>query len=857
MNVGILEYETPRPGTPAPHTVKSHLLSAILMKLFLFTAVILATIMATCAAADELPPVPSIGCPVIDAKDAPKIDGAIDEPIWAEAEAQARHQKMYGRGDSSKMEFRVLTDGDWLYISATAFEKGIPEGDEEYIDFVIAPDKDSDQTVYFVCRLDSKGVKKRESDKFRGTDKDWLSAFAFKPDQYTLEMAIKTTPIFGGKLTKGKAFDFNITRARITVLGDKLQLYQQWSHTGESSGARYRFGEITVGNVADQLPLLRRQLQSDLDAARASLTNPSDEVKKAFAKAEQQAEALLNRTPANGVTDADFVKYYRARVFETSRAFRRLALVDRGVILWTCNPMAVPAVRDLPPPGVKDADTLDIRVLGGEWESAAMVVTNLTPNTLNGQILLEDFVSTDGKTKLSGWDVMKIRVAAPYTLQTGETKRDPLPRLQEGGLFKVAPDDNELLWLTFKSHGVAPGKYTAKMTVRSMDDRVTRIINLVYRVYPLSLGAENKPDVHVWNHFTCGKDWAERAQMSKDYYITTGYTENWPHLPYYVADADGNLTSDKLDFTEWDRTVDELMQSKQQTYLFVLGWHDRFLWPAKQADKSTKFNFERWSPRFNELFSKWVTEFRDHVAKKGLPPERWAFYIMDEPPPGENRQEVINFCKEIKKVDPKLRTYITFPVNQGTEAENLELSKHIDTAQIIGELEPQVMKQIKSNIKHPWSYRILLRGASPFAGYRKGACWQPMKDGYTGTGFYVWDSKSGQFLWRDAGLDSLFAAVYTDHDNTVIPSLRAEAFREGIEDWKYVIMLDEAIAAAKKKGVNAAAVSAASAYRAKLFSELTDEESAYKFRDTCRSHLLALHEALGDVKPEQVKAVEE
>ncbi len=826
------------------------------MRLLILTICILLLSAACSCPADELPPVPSIGCPIIAAKDAPKIDGAMDEPVWAKAEAQSNYQKVYVGGDK-KLDFRIMTDGDWLYLCVTASQPGIPEGDEEYMDFVIAPDKASDQYSYFVVSLNSKGVKNRKFEKFQGTDADWKSAFKFGDGSYTLETAVRCAPLFGGKLTKGKAFDFNLSRARITVLGDKMQIYQMWSHTGESSGNRYRFGEITVGNLADQMPILRAQLQADLNAARANLTNPSEEVKKAFSKAEQQASDLLNRVPSDGVVDSEFVKDYRYRVNETTRALRRASLVDRGVIVWTCNPMAVPAVRELPPPAVKEADTLDIRALAGEWESAAVVVTNLTANTLNGQVLLEDFVSSDGKTKLPGWSVLQVRTAAPYTLQTGETKRDPLPLLQEGDLFKVAPDDNELLWLTFKSRDVAPGKYTARMTVRSLDDRVMRDIKLVYRVYPLALGAENKPDVHVWAHFTVGKDWAERAAMCRDYYITTGYTENWPHLPYYVADADGNLASDKLDFTEWDRTVDELMQTKQQTYLFVLGWHDRFLWPAKLEDKSTKFNFARWSPKFNELFAKWVIAFRDHVAAKGLPPERWAFYIMDEPPPGENRQEVISFGKEIRKVDPKVRTYITFPVGQGTDAENLELSKYVDTAQIIGEVSPEVMKQIKANIKHPWTYRILLRGASPFAGYRQAACWQSMKDGYTGTGFYVWDSKSGQFLWRDAGLDSLFAAVYTAHDGTVIPSLRAEAFREGIEDWKYVIMLDEAIAAAKKKGVSASIVSTATAYRAKVFSDLQDEESAYKFRDACRTQLLALHAAIGDVKGEAVKVVEE
>ena len=268
--------------------------------------------------ADELPPVPSIGCPIIAAKDAPKIDGTMDEPTWAKAEVQTKYQKVYAGGDK-KLDFRIMTDGEWLYLGVTASQPGIPEGDEEYVDFVIAPDKASDQYSYFVVSMNAQGVKKRQFEKFRGTDGDWKSAFKFHEESYTLEMAVRCAPLFGGSLTKGKAFDFNLSRARITVLGDKMQIYQMWSHTGESSGNRYRFGEITVGNVADQLPVLRKEMTTELETARANLKNPSDEVSKAFAKAEEQGTALLFITHDLGVVrqvTSRVVVLYRGSIVE-------------------------------------------------------------------------------------------------------------------------------------------------------------------------------------------------------------------------------------------------------------------------------------------------------------------------------------------------------------------------------------------------------------------------------------------------------------------------------------------------------------------------------------------------------------
>ena len=51
-------------------------------------------------------------------------------------------------------------------------------------------------------------------------------------------------------------------------------------------------------------------------------------------------------------------------------------------------------------------------------------------------------------------------------------------------------------------------------------------------------------------------------------------------------------------------------------------------------------------------------------------------------------------------------------------------------------------------------------------------------------------------------------------------------------------------------------VDAARAFRDRCLGELTDAESAYRFRDAARGHLLALHVAMGEVDAAVVQAVE-
>jgi hypothetical protein len=815
-----------------------------------------AVMLARNSVAAALPPLPAMACPVISAEDAPRIDGALDEPAWSHADVQTQFHRRHG-GLNRPQEFRLLSDGQWLYVGVTAYEQGISEKDLETVGVFIAPHKASDQFVKFYVTMNAKGITKSQPPLPEGKGGDWRAAFRQHEDRWEAEIAIRAAPVFGGELGKGKVFDFNLSRTRAEVAGDSFDVGQQWSNTGLSENTRYRFGQVTIGSPADRLPAIRSNLQRELELARGEVGGLSAESRQVFSQAEQEVEALLAASPGEGVLTSAAAQEYQRQAGALERRLQRAVLAERGIIVWACNPMTTPMPEDLPSVNQHDAARIDVRVLAGEWESAALVVTNLTEGILDGRVTLKDFISADGKARVPGWDVLQVRTAPPIVLEAGR-KRDPLPLLQEGGLFRVSPDQNELLWLTFKSRDIAPGRYNSTLTARSLDGRLFREVELVLRVYPLALGAEGRPAVHVWNHLVRGKDWAERVANCRDYYINAFQAHYQWHLPHFTADADGNIGDSNLDFWAWDDGFDEYMKSGVHTYLLTMSSRTGYFWPAKRADGSTSFNFERWSPKFNDIFAKWVAAFRENMASKGLPPDRWAFYIMDEPAPGENRQEVTSFARVLRQVDPDLRTYVTLGIGSGDDAENLELSKYVHTVQTIGTAKPEVMAQVRANVKRFWTYRILNRNSSPFSSYRKDACWQSLKDGYTGTGFWVWDYSDPDidFLWQVEG-NALFPAIYNDHDGTIIPSLRTEAFREGIEDWKYVLMLDDAIARARTSGVAKSIVDKAAAFRAKCLAELKDADSVEPFRTRAREQLLALHAALGEVDPSTVKAIDE
>ena len=814
----------------------------------------------------SLPPLPSMACPVIASDAVPNIDGVLDEAVWSTADVQTVFHRHYG-GLKRPQSFGLLTDGKWLYISCTANEKTITDGNLEIVQVHFAPHKESDQHVSYSVQMTAKGMVKV---RFPGLEegRDWKAAFRQYDDRWVLELAIRAEPVFGGDVHRGKVFDLNCARTRYHPDGDVIDIYQQWSDTGTSSESRYRFGEVTFGSPSDRLPMIRAGLQAVLDAVREKRSALSGDALKQFDTAHQVCEALLAAAPGDIAVTSAAVGAYQSDVHKATRVLQRRVLAPRGVIVWACNPMATPGPADLPPADLPDAPRLEVRVLANEFESAALVVTNLHGATLEGQVQLSDFVSADGATKFPGWDVVQVRTAPMYHLHTGRSKRDPLPRLQEGALFRVPADENELLWLTFRSRDMPPGKYKASMIVRSLDDRLRHVVELVLRVYPLALGAKGRPHVNSWNSLLRGKNQAEAVAFAHDHYLTCALFWTWDELPVFTADGNGDIIDETLDFTRYDKHVDEVIQTNMDTYLAIVETHKYRFWPMrlqgqKWNDVNDKtFPIKRWSPRFNEVFAKWVRRYRDHLASKGLGPDRWAFYIMDEPAVGEERQEVIEFAKQVKATDPQVRNYVTLPVKGIVDDDqNIELSRYVDLVQYIGHARPHIMAAMRENTGGLWQYTIGLRQSNPFHVYRRTICWDVLRRGDIGTGFWVWDASSQSAdLWKDGTTadpkGEIFAALYNSHDNAIVPSLRAEAFREGIEDWKYVLMLDKAIERAQQKGVDPSVIDSAKTYRARCLSELTDEDSAYVFRDVARSHLLALHIALGDVDRQAVEAIE-
>ena len=279
----------------------------------------------------------------------------------------------------------------------------------EVAQIFLVPDLAREPIAELIVRLDGGKIKNREVKNFELADADWRAAYRVYDDHYVIEFALPISKLFGKALQRGGTFGLNMVRQRKRPDGSGWDIWC-WSATGTSPGNRSRVGEVVFGRFSDRLAVLSDELRGTVAAAGRHVAGMSEQSKQQLARLRKETQAFVGKQTET-ITAAQW-EQLKGSAESLDRRLRRVALAARGVIVSKCNPMDVPRLpTNLPEIDVQDATRLDVRVLGDEWETAALAVWNMTGSTLDGQVILSEFASSDGKTKVPGWDVLQVRTA--------------------------------------------------------------------------------------------------------------------------------------------------------------------------------------------------------------------------------------------------------------------------------------------------------------------------------------------------------------------------------------------------------------------------------------------------------------
>jgi hypothetical protein len=387
--------------------------------------------LAACALVQAAEP-PTALCPIVKA--APVLDGVLDEDAWKGAPAHGVLTDHEGKRPAEPpMQFRLCTDGSWLYVFAELADpdpktydlkdRGTDACDfsHETLEIFLAPYADA--PLYFQFALEPGGAD--FDNQSGGNAKDhnygWKHAQKVGESGWTAEIALPLAEL-GRKaaLQPGDTLALNLcreTRGAVPL--------HAWSPTHGQFHNRGAFGEVVVGSYAAPALAQAQSLREQLAGARASVP---EAVRPALDAWAVKIEAL--ERSAAGLADGAGWRAFRTEADLARRDLQRLALSTRGLVAWEVTPWSLPPGTALPAANVTEVEEIRVQALQGECLVRAVAIANTAAEQVQVRCVATDLLSPDWRQKKPARAHLTLHEAVDVGLRGGGLQRDALPELR-------------------------------------------------------------------------------------------------------------------------------------------------------------------------------------------------------------------------------------------------------------------------------------------------------------------------------------------------------------------------------------------------------------------------------------------
>ncbi len=479
----------------------------------------------------------------------------------------------------------------------------------------------------------------------------------------------------------------------------------------------------------------------------------------------------------------------------------RSAFPGKDWVCWEKSPwLNTLRPTSMPPDGARECK--DIRVAMGrtEYESSGFVITNLGDSPLECMAKAE--CPGVAVTVREGYWVPQWR---------GDSVCDAL-LLREDGCISVPAKENREVWLTFKTTNTQPGIHRGRVIV-SASGKADKVIPIEAKVYPVTLPDEKPIYTVFWDYIVPKSDKDPRAAAFvadlRDHCVTVPVLSQ---TVVFQTTADGSLQAN--DYTVFDRSVKNYAPMKPKKYLFF--------WEGKiNLDRMTNPDFL--SPQWKTLFKEWLADWLKHIKGMGIGYDQFAMYPYDE----AIDTRVAEVAKLIHEVDPKVEVFVNHTGENVEQVNAIKADVNVWCPFLydllnrppynrLQDVKAEAMKAFPTDPAHFWTYANPNGGtgpgvAPPYRDYRL-SVWKAWQLGMGGYGVYTYTWYGKDIPWNPGMMNwqLVYAADASDappnlpKGELVIPSRRWEATREGIEDYCYLWMLQQATKSGKLKDSTAA-----------------------------------------------------
>ncbi|MEA3401333.1 MAG: DUF4091 domain-containing protein [Armatimonadota bacterium] len=432
-------------------------------------------------------------------------------------------------------------------------------------------------------------------------------------------------------------------------------------------------------------------------------------------------------------------------------------------------------------PPTASVERVDLRAARNEYECAALNVHNTGTQAVYLRAHVQPVAGGLSGRPLQALGQIVLREAVHLRNIRGALVADALPPLRPGQAMTVPAGEVRQLWIEIYTGDLSPGVYDLSLRLTPVGGGTVEEVPLRLHVWDFELPKRMPVAVFNWDYGIRGRDEPMRSRYLR---AMVEHGINVFHIsgsPKVVCNAEGELLEEP-DFSGWDDLI-ALERPHARMFLFE-NWQFR----GRPFETSQGEEVEYLSEPWVRAFEAWLPKFVAYTKSRGLDYEDWAFYPFDE----YIGPDFVALAREIKRIDPQVQIF----TDKLTDAEQVRAAAPYTDIWCpydghFGETYAEGLEIMRESGKPIWFY---------FCG-RDQKAFPPMER-YRLMGWKTWARDlqgctywnifgGGGSLWDD--FDSTHpdpGSVYTGRDGPVT-SRRWEAFRQGLEDYCYLWLLDQ------------------------------------------------------------------
>ncbi|MDD2706841.1 MAG: DUF4091 domain-containing protein [Verrucomicrobiae bacterium] len=787
-----------------------------------------------------------------DTTESPVVDGRLNDSVWQTARAVSNFLSTdCGDLQSENATVRLLSDGKKIFfgfkchdsllnrshcVSHDFFEK---KTDGDRMEFFLQNMRDDSRYYHFEIFSNGKQrcacYQKKPNYFFYQTnwDKTWMGKTFIGDGFWSGEISIPFN-IFGEDVYPGM---WKANFCRVRMMKEKADAEcSSWSFSYGSFHNCKSWGTMIVGGM-EMLKLSLKNLQSQIGHLRMILNeNPKSLSHANINHLEKKLLLLENELKNKNPTLREW-KSLKSEMDSLGMQFLTPALGEKKVVLWRKNlwERLDPCERYNFKLEQLKIKRIEMACCVNEEHSTAFCITNLSADTQRVRISIPRDMIGEVRENRIARDRIKLRRTLFVKAFNGEMIDDALPELDESGEISISPFETAQVWLTIGTADCIPGIYSSNIEIGLLNGQPATNVPLILRLLPIVLPTESILEAPIFFYFNppyTSQDYVPDFYETRHEYVEDllKHGVKWLALPRNefrlmcpVVNKEGKMIK-PTDYAALDSLL-KLTNEKETRIVIQCGLETLFFgrncdYLRFRDDKvDAASGVELFGPLWEKTMSRFLTDLVSYIVKQGFRNDNIYFYIDDElqvlADDGRRLKAFLHMAKIIKDTVPEAKIYQIFSImGEATKKKELEVAEKslrpvVDVWQFyLGRLFDKDAMAFFRRTEKPlfvylaeWSKDFGSNRFSP-VGYYRSLGWYAAKYDLQGIHFNAynlwvndpWNDFDGTWPIVDVSV------VYPGRRGP-IPTKRWEAFREGLQDYKYIFLLKKAIVDCERAGI--------------------------------------------------------